>query len=467
VREQLLRLLRAVLGGKLRELLTFENRLRIETKPPYFLLEQATTELDAANPLLSLQHMLDLAARPRRGHKRQPVAARLVPCLPDDFDDVAVLEARAERNHLAVDARADTLVADVGVYRVREVHRRGTARQRFHLALRRKDVDLLRVEIDLQVLQELLRVTDFLLRLEQLPHPLEIALIALVADAPFLVLPVRRDAFFRMPVHFLGANLHLEGKAMLADDRRMQRLIPVRPRHRDEVLDASRDRRPGLVNDAERRVAVLHRLRDDAQRDEVIDALEIDLLPLELQMNAVEALHAPVNANDRNLRFVQLGLDFLREVVNDFLGELPLAFNPGTKRLIRLRLEIPEGELLELVFHLAHPEPIRDGRVDVERFLRNLHPPVFGQVVQRPHVVQPVGELHEDDPDVIHHRQQHLAEVFGLALLARRERDGAQFCNAFHDMCDFGAEQLSDALRRGDGVFDDVMEQAGGHRHDV
>jgi hypothetical protein len=38
---------------------------------------------------------------------------------------------------------------------------------------------------------------------------------------------------------------------------------------------------------------------------------------------------------------------------------------------------------------------------------------------------------------------------------------------AFHDMCDFGAEQLSDALRRGDGVFDDVMEQAGGHCHDV
>ena len=48
------------------------------------------------------------------------------------------------------------------------------------------------------------------------------------------------------------------------------------------------------MDDAERRVAVLHRLRDDAQRDEVVDALEIDLLALQLQVDAVEALDAAV-----------------------------------------------------------------------------------------------------------------------------------------------------------------------------
>ena len=59
----------------------------------------------------------------------------LCPGVVDDLDDVAVPQARAQRHHLAVDARADALVADVGVDRVGEVDRRRVARQRLHLAL--------------------------------------------------------------------------------------------------------------------------------------------------------------------------------------------------------------------------------------------------------------------------------------------------------------------------------------------
>ena len=145
-----------------------------------------------------------------------------MPGLRDDLDDVAVLEAGAQRHHLAVHARANTAVADVGVNGVREVHRRRAARQRLHLAPRREDVDLLGIEVDLQVVDELLRVADLLLPFEQLPHPLEVPLVALIADAAFLVLPVRRDAFLGLLVHLLGADLHLERRAALADDRRMR-----------------------------------------------------------------------------------------------------------------------------------------------------------------------------------------------------------------------------------------------------
>ena len=169
-------------------------RLRVQVVAARFLLEQLASELDGARLLLRVDQVLDLVARARGGDEVQPVAARLVPRLRDDLDDVAVLQARAERHHLAVDARADALVADVGVDRVGEVDRRRAARQRLDQPLRREGVDLLRIELDLQVLDELLRVADFLLLLEQLPHPLEVALVALIADAPFLVLPVRGDA---------------------------------------------------------------------------------------------------------------------------------------------------------------------------------------------------------------------------------------------------------------------------------
>ena len=158
----------------------------------------------------------------------QPVAARLVARRRDHLDDVAVAQARAQRHHLAVDARADALVADVGVDRVGEVHRRRVARQRLHLALRREDVDLLRVELDLQVLQELLRIAHLLLPLEQLAQPQEVLLVAVGADAPFLVLPVRGDPFLGDAVHLRGADLDLEREAALADDRGVQRLVAVR-----------------------------------------------------------------------------------------------------------------------------------------------------------------------------------------------------------------------------------------------
>ena len=137
------------------------------------------------------------------------------------------------------------------------------------------------------------------------------------------------------------------------------------------------------------------------------------------------------------------------------------------QRLVGLRLEVLERQLLELVLDLAHPEPVGDRRVDVARLLRDLDAALLGQVVQRPHVVEPVGELHEDDADVVHHRQQHLAEVLRLPLLARRERDRAELRHPFDDVRDVGAEELLDPLDRRLGVLDDVVEQAGGDGDDV
>jgi hypothetical protein len=118
-----------------------------------------------------------------------------------------------------------------------------------------------------------------------------------------------------------------------------------------------------------------------------------------------------------------------------------------------------KDELLELVLDLAHPEAVGDRRVDVERLLGDLDAPLLGQVVERAHVVEPIGELDEDDADVVHHRQQHLAEVLGLPLLARRERNGADLGDAFDDVGDFGAEELVNALRGRQRVLDDVVEE--------
>ena len=109
-------------------------------------------------------------------------------------------------------------MTDVGVNAVREVHGGRTARQRPDLALRREDVDLFGIQVDLQVSEKLLRIPHLLLKLQKLAHPLEMALIVVIADAAFLVFPVRRNALFGASVHLLGPDLDLEREAMLTDD---------------------------------------------------------------------------------------------------------------------------------------------------------------------------------------------------------------------------------------------------------
>ena len=86
---------------------------------------------------------------------------------------------------------------------------------------------------------------------------------------------------------------------------------------------------------------------------------------------------------------------------------------------------------------------------------------------QRAHVVQAVGEFDQHDAHVVHHGQNHLADVFGLARFGRHHVQAADFGDAFDEMRDFGAEALVDARDGKLGVFDDVVQQRGGKRRGV
>ena len=70
-----------------------------------------------------------------------------------------------------------------------------------------------------------------------------------------LVQPVRGDARLGDPVHVVRADLHLERRAERAEQRRVQRLVAVRLRDRDVVLELARDRLVEPVQRAQRGVA--------------------------------------------------------------------------------------------------------------------------------------------------------------------------------------------------------------------
>jgi len=91
---------------------------------------------------------------------------------------------------------------------------------------------------------------------------------------------MRGNTFLGHLVHLFGADLDLELHSALDHHRGVQRLVEVRQRHRDEVLDAARHRAPQRVDRAERGVTVLHGFGDDADREQVIDLFDRNALAL-------------------------------------------------------------------------------------------------------------------------------------------------------------------------------------------
>ncbi len=273
---------------------------------------------------------------------------------------------------------------------------------------------------------------------------------------------MRGDALFGDAVHVLGADLDFELVAAFGDERGVQRLVEVGPRHGDEVFEAAGHGTPDAVQQAEDGVAVGLGFGDDANGEEVVDLLDGDVVRDELLLDGEEALDAGLDAG-RYADFVRAGSSrvvtmrceegfaFAAEGV-DFGGELRVGEG----------IDVAEGEVFELAAQFTHAETMRERSVDVEGLAGDAALLLGVQVLERAHVVQAVGELDDDDAQVGDHGEQHLADVLGLVVFAVGELDLVELGDAFDDVGDLFAEASGD-LGGGDvGVFDGVVQQAGG-----
>ena len=93
--------------------------------------------------------------------------------------------------------------------------------------------------------------------------------------AALLVDVVRRDAALGGAVHLARADLDLDHLAGVGQHGGVERLVEVALRRRDVVLEAVGHRREQVVHDAERAVAVVARVRDDAQPEQIVDGFEV------------------------------------------------------------------------------------------------------------------------------------------------------------------------------------------------
>ena len=220
----------------------------------------------------------------------------------------------AERHQTAVDLGTDAGMADIGVHRISEVDTGRADRQRDDPALRGEDEHLVLFEVGLQVLHEGRGVGDVGLPVDDAVQPVDVA-----GRAIALVGPVGGDAPFGALVHLLRSDLHLDDLAARADHRGVQALVEVELGHGDVVLEATHHRLVATVDATQRRVAILHRIDDDPDGDEVEDVVELTPLLHHLLVDAPQVLAAT--------RDLGLDVELLQTAADlgDRLGQIHLA----------------------------------------------------------------------------------------------------------------------------------------------
>ena len=75
--------------------------------------------------------------------------------------------------------------------------------------------------------------------------------------------------------------------------------------------------------------------------------------------------------------------------------------------------------------------------------------------------MQAVRQLDQDDADIVDHGQQHLADAFGLAFLARGEVELAQLGDPVDAAGHLVAELLADLFQSRGGIFDHIVQEPG------
>src|SRR5437660_7389284 len=89
-----------------------------------------------------------------------------------------------------------------------------------------------------------------------------------------------RDPFLRDLVHILRSDLHLERLPVGTNHRGVERLVKIIPWRGDPILYSTWYRSPGVVDNAKGSIAMPYFVwRNHASRNQIVNLVEIDLLP--------------------------------------------------------------------------------------------------------------------------------------------------------------------------------------------
>ena len=425
--------------------------------------------LDSFLAALLREPRLDLGTRTRGCNESKPIArrTRLVRLRCHDLDCLTRLQACIERDKTPVHLRAHSPVPDLRVHGIGKINGGRARGQDDDLSLRRKDVHLIAGDLITQRIEELLGVTRLAFHLDQSTQPVRLLVrahpigIATGSIRVLLVLPVRRYAMLGALVHVERADLDLHRLATRTDHRRMQGLVQIELRHCDVVFKATRDRIPAPMQRPQDSIAVLDRLHEDPDRNQVKDLVERLPTHDHLLVDRVVALRATTHRPLRT-RAPQILLNLVDDVAQVLLTLRSALGDKAVDLLVNLRIQCLKGQLLKLPLHHVHAEPVSERRVNFEGLLGLLRRRLRRYEAPRPGVVQAVRQLDEEDTDVATHRDKHLAQ--GLGLCSSPVVHLVELGDTVHEVGNgfsvLGSQLFEGVVR----ILDCVMQQRGDER---
>ena len=220
------------------------------------------------------------------------------------------------------------------------------------------------------------------------------------------------------------------------------------------------------MDDSENVIAFFDRSDDDAKCGDVVDLIEIKFLVSHLPVDAVDLFDA---AADLPLDVILV--KFLHQGPLDFVDVArPLLLSPGDLFLdffVEIGAKVSKSQIFQLQPDPVDSEPVGQRCVDVKGFLGDLHLFLRGVILQGPHVVEPVGQFDQDNPDILDHGKNHLSEIFGLIFFRRSNGDAADLCQTIDQLGDFVTEVFPYLFKGGQCILHGIMKEAGGHAGDI
>jgi len=223
----------------------------------------------------------------------------------------------------------------------------------------------------------------------------------------------------------------------------VQGLVAVGLGDGDEIAKPAIDRLEQRMHGAECVIALHHIAHHHPKSEHVHHLLEGLGFPAHLVEDAPGRLDPPHHTELQTLLGQLLG-QLRLDLDHRLAPHHRLGANALADHRIASRVERAKTEILQLCLELVHAQTLRDRGVDFQRFRCDPPARIGLHRIQRAHVVQPVGELDQNHPQIAGHRQHHLAKTFGGGFLPAAELQLVELGDAVDQVGDIAAELAFD-----------------------